>query len=204
MPVKNKAPLPSERAAIIFDAINNAAENGEPCPTTKELSKAIRSRKELMFPALKALQEQGKIQVETLSSYRLVTICKTGKRTTVPHRQRRSDIQPKSPSVMGQTMGNVLDAIRAAEDAGLPRPSGKSMAETFGVARMTVTRALSALLEQGVISPAAPREKSLKTRATVARFPPVYKEDNWEDCIRIGTNALLKAIGQHHPERLAA
>lgn len=84
-PVVAKTPPIRSRAAILFEMILDAAEDGKPCPTSNKIAEALgfsstASTQRLMIELI----ESGLISVETYNSGRVVTILETGKKTAPP------------------------------------------------------------------------------------------------------------------------
>lgn len=91
-------------------------------------------------------------------------------------------------------LGRVLEREKAA---GRPIPSTDALVEKCGVSRGTVERALRQLRADGAIS--------MKRRTTAPTAGFSYRDDDeWDVKVRQGSEKLLAAIRQHHPERLAA
>lgn len=79
------APLLRTRAEILFNMIQDAAEDGRACPTTNKIAETLgfastASVQRIMLELI----DQGLIEVETFNSGRIVTICATGKKTAQP------------------------------------------------------------------------------------------------------------------------
>lgn len=109
--VSRSAEAREERLAKLFQIVNEAAENGEPCPLTRELAPAIGSRSGASIDAyLRMLENNGKIALRGFSGGRIVTIVATGKSTSEvsgtaltnnrrPHNVVALPVEPTQPRV---------------------------------------------------------------------------------------------------------
>lgn len=101
--------------AIVFDALDHAAQQGLPCPTTTELSFRLGySEGGAVVAVMKRLEKRGLIEVERYQRERRVKILETGMQTApvrnpAPHWRDRP--RPSSP-------GPSLSALRQ-RDPGL-------------------------------------------------------------------------------------
>lgn len=79
------APLLRTRAQILFNMIQDSAEDGKPCPTTNKIAEALGySSTASVQRIFIELVEAGLIEFEAFNNGRLVMICATGKKTAQP------------------------------------------------------------------------------------------------------------------------
>jgi CTP-dependent riboflavin kinase len=79
------APMLRTRAQILFEMIQDAAEDGKPCPTTNKIAEVLGySSTASVQRILIELLDAGLIEVEVFNAGRIVTICATGKKTAQP------------------------------------------------------------------------------------------------------------------------
>ncbi|GAM01903.1 hypothetical protein [Sphingomonas parapaucimobilis] len=91
-----------ERLEKLFALLNDAAENGLPCPLTRDLAPAIGSRSGSSIDAyLRMLANSGKIALRGFSGGRVVTIVATGKSTAeVPGVELTSERRPSNVTIL--------------------------------------------------------------------------------------------------------
>ena len=79
------APLLRTRAEILFNMIQDAAEDGKPCPTTNKIAEVLGYQSTASVQRIFIeLVEAGLIEFEAYNNGRWVTICATGKKTAQP------------------------------------------------------------------------------------------------------------------------
>lgn len=204
MPASLTASVTADRAESLLPVLTACASKNERCPTNQELGKLIKARSEAVIIALQLLEEQGRIAVDRHSNYRVVTILATGQKTAMPVYKSRMKAPKVRATILPATTVKVLALVREAEAKDVRRPSETAMAETCGVSRNTISRALRSLEDDGTIDKLPPRPKAKRVRKRVARILPFRYADDWQEGMRIGSIELLKALQREHPERLAA
>lgn len=79
------APMLRTRAQILFHMIQDAAEDGKPCPTTNKIAETLGfASTSCVQRIMLELIDLGLIEVEVFNAGRIVTICATGKKTAQP------------------------------------------------------------------------------------------------------------------------
>lgn len=103
----------------------------------------------------------------------------------------------KRKDILTNTVEYLRRVLEREKTEGRPIPSTDALVEKCGVSRGTVERALRQLRDDGAIS--------MKRRTTAPTAGFSYRDDDeWDVKVRQGSDRLLAAIRQHHPDRLTA